>query len=128
MAVVGVFVIGCTVLLVAGCAGTRSEAPQEGKGHTEATKDQTRSPEATAFEEARCDGTRITRRYGVSVITNDVPGCPNGGLLLGTDRTDTLAGLDGDDEIRGLGGRDFIWDGHGNDVLYAGMATIFLWA
>src|SRR5215207_10561456 len=37
--------------------------------------------------------------------TNDLPGCPKGGLLLGTDKADELSGEKGDDEIRGLGGR-----------------------
>jgi hypothetical protein len=48
-------------------------------------------------------------------ITNDLPGCPKGGLLLGTEkhghRYDQLAGEDGDDEIRGLGGPDSISGG-----------------
>ena len=36
---VGAFLIGCAVLLiVVGCAGTRSEAPQEKQRHTETTK------------------------------------------------------------------------------------------
>jgi hypothetical protein len=53
IAVVGIFLIGCALLLpVSGCSGVRSEAPQEGQGHTEAAKkEQTRSPEATASEE-----------------------------------------------------------------------------
>jgi len=62
----------------------------------------------------------------VSVVTNDVPGCPKGGLLLGTDKIDNLDGLDGDDEIRGLGGPDLLWDGPGNDVLYGGDGNDFL--
>jgi len=111
------FLIGCAVLLVVGCAGTSPETSK---------KEQGRAPEATAPEEAQCEGTRTKQRYGGPVVTNDVPGCPKGGLLLGTDKTDTLAGLDGDDEIRGLGGRDFIWDGHGKDVLYGGDGNDFL--
>src|SRR5215204_1611834 len=66
IAVVGTFVIGCVVLLiVVGCSsGVRSEAPQDGKGHTEATKkEQGHSPEAIASEEARCEGTRTKRRW-----------------------------------------------------------------
>src|SRR3712207_3925431 len=108
--VVRAFVIGCAVLLVVGCAGTRSEAPQE--------EEQGSSPPATDFEEARCEGTRNIKnpilhseaaangrfRYEGSLATNDLPGCPNGGLLLGTDERDKLGGLEGDDEIRGLGG------------------------
>jgi hypothetical protein len=46
-AVAGTFVIGCAVLLLVSCAGTRSETSM-GQGPTEATKkDQTRPPEAT---------------------------------------------------------------------------------
>src|SRR5215207_11144275 len=89
IAVVGAFLIGCAVLLVVGCAGVRSEAPQEEQEHTEATKEQARSPEATASEEDRCGETRtIDMLEGVSIvdssiqpgdpearfITNDVPG------------------------------------------------------
>jgi len=134
--VVGTFLIGCAVLLlVVSCAGTSSEAPQEkGKGHTEATKkDQTRSSEATASEEqARCEGTRTHRKgrfYSVKrerteplvVTTNDLPDCPKGGLLLGTDRTDLLNGKHGDDKVRGLGGSDHdLEGGPGNDILYGG--------
>ena len=54
--------------------------------------------------------------------TNDMPGCPNGGLLEGIDGPDNLAGRKGDDEIRGLGnsGRSFdeLHGGSGSDVLY----------
>jgi hypothetical protein len=125
IAVVGTFVIGCAVLLlVVGCSGTRSEAPQEGKGHTEATKkEQTRSPEATASEEVQCDRARTIKGKGWSYVTNDVPGCPNGGLLLGTDKPDTLQGWDGDDEIRGLGAADSIVGGVGEDVIYGGAGN-----
>jgi hypothetical protein len=61
IAVVGVLLMGCVVLLmVVGCAGMRSKASkQEEQVHTETTKEQTRAPEATASEEARCAGTRI---------------------------------------------------------------------
>ena len=117
----GALVIGCAGLLVIGCSGTRSEAPQEeGQGHTEATKkEQTRPPEATASEEARCEGTRTFQKVG-PFTTNDLPGCPKDGLLLGTDKPDKLDGKKGDDEIRGLGASDFIFGGVGNDVIYAG--------
>jgi RTX calcium-binding nonapeptide repeat (4 copies) len=120
------FLIGCVVLLGVGCAGTSSKAPQEKEqGHTEATKqEQTRSSEATEAEEARCEGTRTTKspiRGDKAVYTtNDLPGCPQGGLLLGTDKPDKLAGLEGDDKIRGLGAKDEILGGAGNDVIYAG--------
>ena len=128
IAVVRAFLIGCAVLLLAvGCAGVRSEAPQEKQRHTEATKEQTRSLEATASEQARCQGTRTTKDnpmggegFRARVITNDIPGCPKGGLLLGTDKRDFLNGVDGDDEIRGLGGKDGLMGGDGNDVIYGG--------
>lgn len=136
IAMVGTFLIGCAVLLVVGCAGTRSEAPQEEEqGHTEVSnKNQTSSLEATASEEARCEGTRTIKvtwlqqfpdsgpiKQSVVFTTNDLPDCPNkGGLLSGTDRRDRLNGFDGDDEIRGLAGPDFIVGGAGNDVIYAG--------
>jgi len=117
MAAVASFLIGCGVLLVlVGCAGVRSEAPKE----------QGRSPEATASEQARCEGTRtieIPQSASASApptTTNDLPGCPEGGLLSGTDKRDLLDGKDGDDEIRGLGGPDFILGGAGNDVIYGG--------
>jgi len=120
--VVRALLIGCAVLLVVGCAGARSEAPQEEEqGHAEATEEQTRSPEATASEEeARCQGTRSFRKWRERFATNDLPGCPNGGLLSGTDNADHLAGLKGDDEVRGLGGKDEILGGTGDDVIHAG--------
>ena len=118
------FLIGCAVLLlVVGCAGTRSESPQEGKGPTEAAKkEQGRSPQATESEQARCEGTRTTRisPHSTEYLTNDVPGCPKGGLLSGTDKYDHLAGGKGDDEVRGLGTEDYIYGGSGNDVIYGG--------
>ena len=51
---------------------------------------------------------------------NDLPRCPRGGLLSGTEGPDQLAGEDGEDEIRGLGARDFISGGAGNDIIYGG--------
>jgi hypothetical protein len=113
IAVVGTYLFGCVVLLlVGGCAGVRSEAPQkEGQGHTE----------ATASEEARCSQTRTFRiKSWGSYTTNDVPGCPKGGLLSGTDGRDHLDGKDGDDEIRGLGDKDDLSGGMGSDVIYGG--------
>jgi len=119
--VVVAFLIGCAVLLVVGCAGTRSEAPKE-QGPTEATEEQAHSE--------RCEGTRtidmsIVRSQSASAsaqsasaaallfTTNDLPGCPEGGLLSGTDKPDKLAGGEGDDEVRGLGGRDRLDGGNG---------------
>ena len=126
IALVSTFLIGCAVLLlVVGCAGVRSEAPEE-QGHTEVTEAQARSPEGAESEETRCDGTRTYKREGAfrgdrSVLTtNDVPGCPKGGLLLGTDSADKLDGKKGDDEIRGLGAADGISGGVGKDIIYGG--------
>jgi len=128
IALVGTFLIGCAVLLlVVGCAGTSSEAPKEGKGHTEATnKEQGRTAEATSEEEARCEGTRPydyqteDPTIVVRFTTNDLPGCPKGGLLLGTDKRDFLGGRDGEDRVRGLGGSDAIQGGPDSDILYGG--------
>jgi hypothetical protein len=123
--VVGIFLIGCAVLLVVGCSGTSSETSNK--------KEQGSSPGATVSkEEARCEGTRTTKVPRLDTgdfITNDLPGCPNkGGLLLGTDKEDKLGGKAGDDEIRGLGAKDDIAGGVGNDVIYAGPGNdVFLW-
>ncbi len=97
IAVVGVYVIGSAVLQGVGCAGVRSEAPEEEQGRTEATgEEQGRSPEA-ASEEDRCEGTRTidlaksasaASASAALFVTNDLPGCPNkGGLLSGTSST-----------------------------------------
>jgi RTX calcium-binding nonapeptide repeat (4 copies) len=129
--VVKAFVIGCSVLLlVGGCAGTRagtrSETSKE-QGPTEAThKEQTRSPKAAASEEARCERTRtyqkgrVVRGHRNVFTTNDLPDCPKGGLLLGTDKADKLGAKEGGDEIRGLGAADQIFGGVGKDVIYGG--------
>jgi RTX calcium-binding nonapeptide repeat (4 copies) len=116
IAVVGAFLIGCAVLLlVGGCAGVRSQARKEEQAHTE----------ATASKEARCEGTRTYKEKGWGVwTTNDVPGCPKGGLLSGTDGHDELDGKDGDDEIHSLGGEDgWIFGGSGSDVIYGGEGS-----
>ena len=120
IAVVGTFVVGCAVLLlVVGCAGTRSEAPKE------------------QAEEDRCEGTRGIVLMGGGYATNDVPGCPKGGLLLGTDGPNTgidspiqdyLYGGDGEDEVRGLGANDELWGGLGSDVIYGGPGFDIMWA
>jgi Ca2+-binding RTX toxin-like protein len=125
--VVGTFLIGCALLLlVVGCAGTRSEAPQKEKGHTEATKEKQGHTRGAASEEDRCGGTRTFDRWGGPYITNDVPGCPNGGLLEGTDERDKLAGEAGEDKVHGLGAADNLWGGFGSDVMYGGTGDDFL--
>ena len=67
IAVVVAFLIGCAVLLVAGASGVQAETSNK--------------------EEARCEGTRKIKESGSGeiVTTNDLPGCPKGGLLLGTE-------------------------------------------
>jgi hypothetical protein len=132
IAVVGTFLIGCVVLLLAvGCAGTSSESSNK--------KEQGSSPQATSSEEARCQGTRSIDLAKISasaspasersylstpidgpITTNDLPGCPKGGLLSGTNKADLLAGQAGEDEVRGLGGSDDIYGGLGSDVIYGG--------
>jgi RTX calcium-binding nonapeptide repeat (4 copies) len=113
ISVVGTFLMGCAiVVLVVSCAGKRSEAPEEEQGHTEATKEQAHS--------APCEGTRTFQTELGPTTTNDVPGCPKGGVLSGTDGEDQLNGMKGDDEIRGLGGPDEITDGPGRDLVYGG--------
>jgi RTX calcium-binding nonapeptide repeat (4 copies) len=122
IAVVVSLLIGCAVLLmVVGCAGVRSEAPQkEEQAHSQ-----------------RCEGTRGIVLMGGGYATNDVPGCPKGGLLLGTDGPNTdlnspmqdyLYGGDGDDEVRGLGANDELWGGLGSDVIYGGPGFDQMWA
>jgi hypothetical protein len=119
IAVVGTVLVGSLVLLV-GCAGARSEAPQEKQRHTETTtKEQTRSPEATAFEEgARCERTRTFQKWGGHFAANDLPGCPYGGLLSSIDKPDRLAGQEGDERIRGPGDGGDLRGGPGNDIPY----------
>jgi hypothetical protein len=107
------FLIGCAVLLMADASRVLAETSKK--------EEQGRSPQATASEEARCEGTQKTNvNLPVRFTTNDLAGCPKGGLLLGTDKGDELAGEKGDDEVRGLGGSDEIMGGDGNDVLYGG--------
>jgi hypothetical protein len=118
IAVVGAFLIGCAVLLFVGCAGERSEAPQE--------DEQGRSPQATS-EEVRCDGRRSYKQEVWVFTTNDVAGCPKGGLLSGTDRPDHLDGMKGDDEIRGRSAGDELFGGNGADVIYGGPGGDFLY-
>jgi Ca2+-binding RTX toxin-like protein len=109
------FLIGCAVLLMADASRVLAETTK---------KEQGSSPKATASEEARCQGTQKTNvNLPVRFTTNDLPGCPKGGPLLGTDKGDLLAGEKGDDEVRGLGGSDDIMGGDGNDILYGGSES-----
>jgi hypothetical protein len=104
MVVVRVVLIGCAAPAFVGCAGARSEAPQEEQRHNEATtQEQGHSSEATASEEARCGKTRTLHRtsYLGPLVTNDVPGCPKGGPLTGTFARDLVAAT----LITGLRGR-----------------------
>lgn len=110
------FLVGCAMLLVAGASGVQAE---------DSKKEQASSPKATASQEARCQGTNPTKNPiagsgGGPWTTNDLPGCPKGGLLKGTDKIDRLYGGDGDDVIRALGDSDLVIDGGGNDVIYLG--------
>src|SRR5215217_4333043 len=101
IAVVVSFLIGCAVFLMAGASGVQAQASNK--------------------EEARCEGTRkINVNFPARFTSNDLPGCPQGGLLKGTDKTDDLAGEKGDDEVRSLGGKDYVLGGPGNDVIYGG--------
>ena len=114
--VVGALLIGCIFLLVVGGSGVQAQGSKEG---------QVRSSGA-ASEEDRCERTRTIVHKGagyISVGTNDVSGCPKGGLLSGTDAQDFLAGEAGDDEVRGLGGSDELYGGPGNDVVYGGSGA-----
>jgi Ca2+-binding RTX toxin-like protein len=65
-------------------------------------------------------GTRKIDRGGLFYTTNDVSGCPDGGVLRGTERDDRLAGEDGEDEVYGLGGGDTLEGGVGADKVYGG--------
>jgi Ca2+-binding RTX toxin-like protein len=101
IALVVAFLIGCAVLLMGGASGVQAQASNK--------------------EEARCEGTRkINVNLPARFTSNDLPGCPQGGLLKGTDKTDLLAGEKGDDEVRSLGGKDDVMGGPGNDVIYGG--------
>jgi hypothetical protein len=112
IAVVVAFLMGCTVVLMAGASGVQAQTSKK--------------------EEARCQGTSNINTSPAPgsgawhYITNDLPGCPKGGLLLGTEGSDDLYGGDGEDEIRALGGNDVIIGGAGNDVIYLGPGDDFI--
>ena len=88
-------------------------------------------PRGASATEDRCEGTRTIVMMGAGYKTNDVPGCPKGGLLSGTDGADYLYGGEGEDDVRGLGspGRQFdeLYGGYGSDVIYAGPGYDFLY-
>jgi Ca2+-binding RTX toxin-like protein len=101
IALVVAFLVGGAVLLMAGASGVQAQDSKK--------------------EEARCQGTRkINVNLPARFTSNDLPGCPKGGLLLGNEGLDSLAGEKGDDEVRGLGGKDYVMGGPGNDVIYGG--------
>ena len=116
IAVVGVFLMGCTVLLVVGGSGVQAQASKEAQGRSS----------GTASVEDPCGKTRYINWLGARYTTNDVPGCPKGGLLSGTDQQDYLAGMKGADELRGLGAADELHGGSGSDVIYGGSGGDFL--
>jgi hypothetical protein len=149
IAVVRAFVIGCAVLLlVVGCAGVGSEAsnkkeqrssPQATESEEEARCEGTRTyhlyqvihkpgywdgPLRTGSEEEMKKADKKPRQMTMDFgfyTTNDLPGCPKGGLFLGTEKPDMLDGKHGADELRGLGGSDHYLDGgDGNDIIYGG--------
>jgi hypothetical protein len=146
-AIVGVLLIGSAVLLVAvGCAdGVGSEARHKEQRHSpQATSSEEARCEGTRtyylymvvypngqnskvrsgseedMKKAEKKAGQKLKEQGTST-TNDLPGCPKGGMLLGTDKPDLLNGKHGDDKVRGLGGSDGdLEGGDGNDILYGG--------
>ena len=132
--------MACALLVVVGCEGVRSETPMQEQGQAEATEAEGRPP-----EEDRCKGTQtfdVLKKQGIDRIfdssvkpgdpearytTNDVLGCPNGGLLSGTDKPDRLAGVEGEDEVCGLGAADMLSGGPGPDVIYGGDGNDILY-
>jgi hypothetical protein len=129
IAVVWIFLIGCAVLLLIGCAGVRAEALQEEQEHTEATEQGRAHSDGAAPEVDQCEGTRTIIRDGAGYLTNDVPGCPKGGLLsdTGTDCGCALDGGVGNDEIHGRSTGDEIYGGAGSDILYGGPGGDFIY-
>jgi hypothetical protein len=102
--------VGRLVFLMAGASGLQAEDSKKEHGGLS---------RATASEKGRCEGTRkINVIMPVRHTTNDIPGCPKGGLLKGTDKADELAGEKGDDEIRSLGGSDLVWRTGGSTFCY----------
>ena len=97
IAVVVVLLIGCAGLLVAGgCAGVRSEAPQEEQQpNTKSTKEGQEHTEATS------EATREQQE------------------LYGGPGYDRLRGGVGKDILHGVGGMDELLGGAGDDVIWA---------
>jgi len=128
IAMVRALLIGCVVLLVVGASGVRAEALQEEQEHTGAAEQQADTGRGASGED-QCEGTRTIVRDGAGYLTNDVPGCPKGGLLsdTGTDCGCALDGGVGDDEIRGSSTGDEIFGGSGSDVLYGGPGGDFIY-
>jgi RTX calcium-binding nonapeptide repeat (4 copies) len=128
IAMVRALLIGCAVLLVIGASGVRAEASQEEQEHTGATKQQTHSGRGSSDED-QCERTRTIIRDGAGYLTNDVPGCPKGGLLsdTGTDCGCALDGGVGNDEIHGRSTGDEIFGGSGSDTLYGGPGGDFIY-
>jgi RTX calcium-binding nonapeptide repeat (4 copies) len=116
VAVVGALLIGCAALLVNSGSGVRADHMKE-QGDSR----------GAASEEDLCAGTRINARG----LTNDVPGCPTGGLLTGTEGADILTGEKGKDEVRALGTPDSqadeLYGGPDDDFLYGGAGMDFLY-
>jgi Ca2+-binding RTX toxin-like protein len=71
------------------------------------------------------------RPGGVGYLTNDLPGCPTGGLLSGTEGADILSGEEGEDEVRALGTpdgqADELYGGSDDDAIYGGAGMDFLY-
>src|ERR687897_890325 len=74
LALVVAFLIGCAVVLMAGASEVQAQASKK--------------------EEAQCEGTRTLKKPTIGFeghgffTTNDLSGCPKGGLLSGTDERD----------------------------------------
>ncbi|HET7271111.1 MAG TPA: calcium-binding protein [Rubrobacter sp.] len=132
IAVVGVFLMGCAVLLlVVGASGVQAETSQKKQGHNEATKEGQARSSGEESVKHRCGGTRTIVRDGEGYLTNDVPGCPKGGPLSDTGSICrcTLDGMKGDDEIHGRRYKygDELYGGSGSDVIYGGPGADFLY-
>jgi Ca2+-binding RTX toxin-like protein len=82
-----------------------------------------------ALKKARQDCRYGANTYDFGVYTtNDLPGCPKGGLLKGTDKPDKLEGGLGSDILYGGDGDDTLdqWPSEGEDVIYGGDGNDWL--